>query len=742
MLYLHKLRYLLLLLIVAACVALWPGVKAAMVVDNSLSTWFLSGDPALREYHAFQQRFGNDEVVILAVHDVQPVLSPKYLAAFWHLTRELEALPAVAGVNGPGNTQLPGRGLAGSSRQLLMPGTTAAEVRQTLHPLPTLRQSLFSDDYRTARFIIRLRQMPDFDDRRGEILAQVQRVVDRHFRPEQAHLGGVGIVYAGLNALSQHDFGLFLGLGYLLMFGVLLLIYRNLLLLVYMLGIVGLATYVTFGVYGALGYRVNLMTVLLPIVLILLGIMDSMHVINERNRLRTPTSPARHDALQALRNVFAPCLFTMLTTVAGFLALLSCPMAILRNFGMFAALGIALCLVFTFLLGVLLLPLAKAPARTAAATHSAASRMVAFYQYLLARPRFFATLSVLLTLALAAGLPRLRSDTYTLGYLPATHRVVTDHEAIEASWGPYMPLELLVEPRPGHTLSDVAVVQATFTFADSVRRLSGVGQVTGFHSLYQAGLEAQVGRKATRLRASQGALHAVERQLGLEFPALLAQFVHAPSGTGRVTVSGRMLSARQLTAKVDTLLQIAQATLGPVATVRPAGYQPLYANIVAYVTESQTNSLLLSFGLVFALTWAFIRSFRLALLTVVPNLFPVLVLLGAMGWLGIPLDTATASIASIVLSLCVDDTIHFVYSYQQHRRHGFTPAQARLTTIAHVGPTIVLTSVVLFLGYAVMTLGSLKTVQLFGLLTAIAVAGAFYGELVIFPLVLKKYDPE
>jgi predicted RND superfamily exporter protein len=191
---------------------------------------------------------------------------------------------------------------------------------------------------------------------------------------------------------------------------------------------------------------------------------------------------------------------------------------------------------------------------------------------------------------------------------------------------------------------------------------------------------------------------------------------------------------------MDTVMSIAAATLGPVATVMPAGYQPMYARITDYVTTSQTNSLLTSFGLVFLLTWGFIRSFRLALIAVVPNLFPVLVLLGLMGWWGIPLDTATASIAAIVLSFCTDDSIHFIHAYQQNRHRGFSPAEARLATIAHIGPTILLTSVILFLGYAVMLLASLKTVQLFGLLTAISIVGALYGELVIFPIVLERFD--
>jgi predicted RND superfamily exporter protein len=216
--------------------------------------------------------------------------------------------------------------------------------------------------------------------------------------------------------------------------------------------------------------------------------------------------------------------------------------------------------------------------------------------------------------------------------------------------------------------------------------------------------------------------------------------MHEPTRTGRITVSGRMLSARQLTAKMDSVLAIAGATLGPVATVTPAGYQPMYARITDYVTSSQTNSLLTSFGLVFVLTWAFLRNFRLALIAVVPNLFPVLVLLGVMGWWGITLDTATASIAAIVLSFCTDDSIHFIHAYQLSRRNGASPAEARLVTVRHVGSTSVLTSVILFLGYSVMLLASLKTVQLFGLLTAISIVGALFGELIIFPLVLERFD--
>ncbi|MCC2548861.1 MMPL family transporter [Hymenobacter sp. BT175] len=736
---LYKLRYGLLALTLVAVAMLGPGVKSALVVDNSLAVWFLPGDPALNAYQEFQRHFGNDEVVVVVVKGQPSVLSPADLRGFQALSRELEALPAVQSVFGPGNATVPRRGPTGTyAAPLLAPTTDAATVQGVLAPLPTLREELFTPDYTAARFVIVLRQAGNFDEQRGAILDGIRNTVYRHFPASRASLGGIGVIYAGLNALSQQDFGFFLGVGYLLMIVAFVLIYRNFVLLAYALGIVGLSTYLTLGVYGALGYRINIMTVLLPVVIILLGLMDALHVVNERNQLEAAGRGDRRDsALKALRDTLYPCAYTSFTTAAGFLSLLTSPMAILKNFGLFAALGIGLCLVYTYVLGVLLLPLAQPNARS---TRQASTGVVRFYTWVLRHKGVLSVASLLLMLGLAAGVPRLRSDTYTLGYFPPDHPVVRDHAAMQAAWGPYLPLELLVRPRPGQSLHSASVVQAATAFSDSVRQVPGVGKVFGFHSLYQAGLEAELGAKGRKALGSQSALNRADKTLRTEYPALAGQFMADSGRLGRITVSGAMLSASQLTAKTDSLLGIARATLGAVATVTPAGYQPMYAGIVSYVTSSQTNSLLLSFILVFALVWLFIRDFRLALLTVIPNLFPVLVVLGVMGWLGITLDTASASIAAIVLSISVDDTMHFVYQYRQNRRAGQSPEQARLHTIAHVGPAIVLTSAILFLGYAFMMLGSLKTVQLFGSLTAVAIAGALLGELIIFPIVLERFD--
>jgi len=735
---LHKFRYGLLLSTLLLGLLLLPGLQKALVVDNSLSVWFMEDDPALASYHAFQERFGNDEVVVLIVKDKQGLLRQDYFKAFVQLSSRLEALPGVAGVLGPGNAELSTYSAFGSfPRPLLSSTADAGQVKQQLEDLPVLREQLYNTTYTAARFIIVLHALPEFDTRRGQLLDQVKAVIARELPQGKYHLGGVGILYEGLNKLSQQDFGFFLGIGYLMMFLLLLLIYRRVLLLLYALGTVALATYFTLGIYGMMGYRLNLMTTLLPMIIILLGILDVMHVLNTRSQLQeTPGTDKQNAALRALAGVFRPCLFTSLTTMAGFLALTASPMAILQQFGLFAALGILLSLLFTYVLGVILLP-RSAPAR--ASTRLAATALLRLLQAVFTHKRTVTAFSFLLLLASLVGLRRLQTDTYTLGYFPQRHQVVQDHLAMEAAWGPYMPLEFLVEPLEGQQLHAAAIILAAKAFADTAKTVHGVGSVFGFHTLYEAGLEARYKAKGRALLRSQFYLNQADKELQANYASLSDTFMHRPTRTGRITISGEMVSAQVLNAKVDTLLQLAQATLGGSATVRPSGYQPMYAGIVQYVTRSQVNSLLLALVFIFLLVWLFIRDVRLALLSLIPNFFPIVLMLGLMGWLDIPLDTATASIAAIALSFCIDDTLHFVYHYRQGLLRGDSPPEAQKWTLRRVGPAIGLTSLVLFCGYVLMLFGSLKTVQLFGLLTATAIAGALYSQLFIFPLLLQQF---
>lgn len=732
---LMRLQYVMVVFLLASCVFLWPGVQKAIQLDNSLSVWFLEDDPAIVAYQEYKKRFGNDESIILLVKDPKGILTQDYFKSFIALTNLLEAIPEVEGVLGPGNIQVPSKTLMGlTTKDLINKDSNPEHIERELQQYPEIKEQFFTQDYQAARFVIVFKPLADFDLHRDRIITKVHTIVDQQFPQQNAYLGDVGVIFSGLNGLSQQDFGFFLGIGYLLMFGLLLFFFRSWSVLLYALTTISFAIYICLGIYGAMGLQLNLMTVLIPSILVLLGILDVVHIINEQKR-----SEKTEDSLsiiKILKAVFKPCLYTSLTTMVGFLSLLSSPMAILQNFGLFTALGIFLCFSLSFFFGLLFLPFIK----SSMPVYFPKQVLINFHNHVLKNKKVYGGFIIVTIVFAFMGSTFIKNDTYTLGYFPENHRVVTDHNMIEKTWGFYMPFELMIEPENNFLIKSPQVVSAAKQFSEEVKSIKGIGSSFGFHDLYYTSLKNKFGHRADTLLARNYGLSQIDRNLKLSYPQLRDYYVNDSTGAGRITIYGSMSSAVSLKAKEHFIIKTGEAIFNDTATITPAGYLPMYAEIVRYAAQSQVYSLVLSFLFVFSLVCFFIKSFKLALLAIIPNLFPVLFLFGFMGWFHIDLDIATASIAAIVLSFCIDDTIHYMYRYRDLKLNGNSTQDAISRTLDHVGVVIVLTSLILLIGYSIMLFASLKTVYLFGLLTSVSILCAVFSHLVLLPMMLARFD--
>ncbi|HEX8460583.1 MAG TPA: MMPL family transporter, partial [Segetibacter sp.] len=590
--YLYNIRFGLLAITVVVSYLLWPFVQSAVKVDNSLTIWFLKDDPALKEYKLFHQKFGNDEMVVLVVKDEKTLLTKKHFTSFIAMTKALESMPEVQMVIGPGNADVVSKDILGLlSKPLITDSSDPADVNADLESMPRLKEQLYNQNYTAARFLISFKSSKDFDNQRGVILNKVRESIYKYLPSSNSYFGGVGIIYEGLNELSNADFGFFLGIGYLAMFVLLLWIYRKPVLLLYAISTIAISTYITIGIYGLAGLQLNLMTILIPAILIVLGIMDIMHILNVYLEISDKNKSKKASTLLALKQVFKPCLFTTLTTMAGFLSLMISPMPILQQFGLFTALGIFLCLVFTYVFGVIFMPVASPSTITIFSARNIVNQILAS---VLKHKTVYTIVSAMVVIVSITGMFFIKTDTYTLGYFPAKNKVVKDHEMIEKVWGPYMPLELVVNVKDGKKLHDPAVVMGAIAFADSAQKIMGGGKIFGFHSFYQAALTAQYGKKDQLMLKSRTSLQNIHDQLPFYYPDLYKGFVHEQSQTGRITLFGTMTSAKELDRKMDTILKIANNAFGNSAKISPSGYQPMYADIVAYVTNSQINSLTIS----------------------------------------------------------------------------------------------------------------------------------------------------
>jgi hypothetical protein len=314
-----------------------------------------------------------------------------------------------------------------------------------------------------------------------------------------------------------------------------------------------------------------------------------------------------------------------------------------------------------------------------------------------------------ITAVLLIGAARVKADTYTLQLLPPDHVARADSRWIEANAGNYTPLEYVVRAGAGRTVLDPAVLERAARWQRDAEARTSVDRTLSFVDLAAAG------------RAVPG-----------------GAYVSADSTEGRVTFFVPMTSTagfrdamRALESGDSTL-----AARGSGASARASGYLPLYLRIVEYVVSGTVWGLVISTVVVFAMVGILLRSLRLTLAAIPANVFPVALVFGVMGWAGIPLDIATATIGAIVLGIAVDDTIHFLFRYRTEREAGASVEEAVGRTYRETGRSVVFASTVLAIGFAVLATSSSQSIAYFGIVSSLSIVGAMLADLFLLPVVI------
>ena len=214
----------------------------------------------------------------------------------------------------------------------------------------------------------------------------------------------------------------------------------------------------------------------------------------------------------------------------------------------------------------------------------------------------------------------------------------------------------------------------------------------------------------------------------------LQRLVRDEGAQGRIGVRVSMVEAKALIAYVPELeRRMAKEFSDPELRLTPTGFVMLMGKMEQYIVSSQIRSFSAAFLLVAFVMFVVLRSFKLGLVSLVPNLAPVVFGLGGMAWLGIPLDPATVMVASITLGLVVDDTVHIMSRVRSKLPDGMSLREAFAAAIPEVGPAVVSTSVILCAGFGVLLFGSFRPNIFLGGVTAMVVAFALLADLFLLP---------
>ncbi|RKY18136.1 MAG: hypothetical protein DRQ55_14100, partial [Planctomycetota bacterium] len=486
-----------------------------------------------------------------------------------------------------------------------------------------------------------------------------------------------------------------------------------------------IATVWTLGLLALTGHALNMVLAPLPALLLVLGMAYALHLVCAARASAAPDEPTRWR--RAVAETLRPSTVTALTTAAGLGALTLAELPPVQQLGAFGAFGVLVNfgLVYTLLPALALLRRrGLGPRRGAPA---GATRLVG--AVLRRRSTVLAAAAVVAVLA-GLGLSRLVMASDVLSYFPDDHPLRQATARIEGTLTGLTPLEVWVSGEADQVLTTEAVE----SLRGALAAIAELPAVTGVFGLFGSAAGLSALPSAALVPLLRGLYDSGEL---------------AASGGDRLQVEGSRFDLRWTVATRTTAIEdsarLAERVRDEVSARLPDGLTASLTGAVALlvrvqalllVTQVQTFGVsLLAVTLVLALAF---RSLRLALLSLVPNLLPVLMTLGSMGFCGIPLNVATVTVAGIAYGLVVDDTVH-ILSRLARRSGGRAPASRSLAdAVAATARPVIASSCVAAVGCSAFALSSFRPTAWFGLLIALTAVYALVCDLVLLPALIAR----
>jgi predicted RND superfamily exporter protein len=604
---------------------------------------------------------------------------------------------------------------------------------------------LVSGDGTMAAVYARMERNAVIDGRRGAILDAIRETL----RPldASAHLAGTGVVLNAISEATTQDMFVFILASGVVIFLLLWGYFRRVIPVVVTLAVVGATTVGLMGIYGLAGRDINMVTLVMPTLVLVVCTANCVHVLVYAATLPDDLS-GRARAVRTVGTLASPCLLTTLTTAAGFASLTTSSMPVIRDLGLFSAVGVVGGLVLTLVGCMPVLGHASAlPNRPA---NSYLQRVTdAVVGAGLRRWGSVLLVTGVLVGGAVLGLIRISVDTNHFDYLFYDHPVRKDARLIERTLGPYTPLEFVVRP-------DSATARAGSPSVNPVKAERGgaIGLLrptllravdtwqrhalqTGAVHWHQSPvdvlrrLHAALPGGTPTVPASRNRLQGLVQLGGEQLPYL--NDLRAHPDQLRVTFGVPIQSANGVRRAIDTVR--AAATLPDDVAIRATGFLPLYVRMMSLLTDSLVHSFGLALLVILGMIGLLFRSLQAALLSLIPNVLPVLLTLGLMGWIGIPLNVATMTIAAVVFGLVVDDTIHLLRHYVGACEEN-PPVPAMRDSAHHTGRRMAITTSVLAAGFLVLCVAQIKSIVWVGLLSALAIVVALAADLLVLPAVL------
>lgn len=735
-------------------------------LDASVETLLNEGDADKAYYDEIRRLFGSDEIGVVGVL-ADDVYQPAVLEKIRDLTDAIAKVDGVAEVVSLTNAVDPVADVLDPPPLIeTLPRTPddVAALKQKLAERPIYLKNLVAPDGRAAGINVFFAEMSDDEFARRGVDEAVAALV------EQANAPGVRVVYTGLPHFKAHsaeamraDLWRFVPVALGIVVTILALCFRSVRgVLLPTITILITLTW-TLGIMVLTGTPLSLGTIALPPLLLVLASAYCLHVVADYYEVAAEHGGEPRDVvLRLLRDVGTPILITAITTVVGFLSLVTNQIVSIRQLGIYTAIGVVIAILLTLVVVpsiLCLLPLPKSV--RGGASPALSRRLAAIASASIEHRRALIGGTVVLSLLCATQMPYIQVDNNLHSFFRAGDpiREATDliNERLVGSMAFYVAIDA---DQPG-TMKKLDTLERIRALQREIDRLPGVDKTISFvdyAELLDRGSQTTSGEDGDLVVDEDGNLVAPSDagadggapttfwenpaqlesvlQLVASSPKSFQRVIDKDFARTHILVRTTLARSSEITALAANIRELARRLFPPELRARPTGNLILMTATASDLVSGQISSLAMATTVIFGVMALMFLSVRVGLIAMIPNFVPVVVFFGLMGITGAPLNLGTSIVASIVLGVVTDDTIHLMSRLSSEIRASADQRAAMLRTFSSVGKPALYNSALLFFGFASLATSTFVPLQQFGVLAAITILAAITTELALFPALL------
>ncbi len=684
-------------------------------------------------YQRFKKLFGSEEM-ILVVAKGDDFFAPK---TFERLGKISEALSNIKGVRRV-------LSLPGIKRDMdLTDRWTSSDFKEIIAPILLFKRNFLSEDRKTTVMSVLLDDVTD----KAPVIQAVEKIILKENKTLSFYQIGMPLVSKALADYTESDFLKLPPVALFIMALVLLFLFRDVRSVLIPVGSVLFALIWTFGMMAWTGAPLSLLTMIVPVFLIAVGTAYCMYILSAYRSAAEKAESSKEAVFDCFIHVRFPTVLAVVTTIMGLASLMLNQIHSIRAFSAFSCLGLA------SLLGMLLfgvpavlsvLPLPRKVRRKPLEAGGPIRLFLKKIVHLNIKQRKWVLLSVLLVSIIAIlGIIQLDVETNPVGFFKESTPISRNFEDIAQETSGSFPVNVVLGARTEGYFEDPARLARIAEIQGFLDGLDGVDKTVSLADFLKLVNYATNEYKEEAYALPEEPfevrmlINSYKSLLGLE---MFERFMDVDMKQANILLRTHISGSRDFLALKKEITDYLTANFGNALDVNVTGFGIVISQSSVLLTQGLVKSLSLTLVLIIAAMSLLFLSAKVGFMAIIPNVFPILVSFGFMGWFGIELSVATSLIASIAIGLAVDDTIHYLVRYNEEFKKDLDKDRALRDTIYEVGRPIIFTTLAISLGFSILIFSHFKPTAVFGLLMVVTMLAALWGALLILPSVMLHVE--